>query len=373
MLLIIRKYSSALLYLPFILFIALVGILSAATPSGAPPALRISSEITLPTPALERARDVRWAGDNSVYLGLGIDGAVEVKLDPAHLAPREMIQGSSKPGGFWGVERIAASSMFFVAAGPALSLTWRRLDDPARVEHAFEGIQAIDVRGNRLAILGVMRDEQREVGKDGAIAWAGSLDKNLEDLRPFLYDISGRGARAMGRCILNYVGAVRFLKDGGLAVLPGVQPGVHLYDPEGRLVRTWDTASLGIDADCGSLSEEQYVRLMGRSAERQAWVNRRQTVDTLLPLDQGLGVVVRRVQSGRTRWGLKLLRRDGSSATYAIPIEGSNEFFHLKGDARSGRVVFLLYREKSGDSIEKNPAPPRIFVAQLPADQGWVP
>lgn len=316
--------------------------------------------------ALAKATDVRWAGDRSVYLALGIDGAVEVNLDPVKLSPKEMIPGSRQPGGFWGVERVASSSQFFVGAGPALSLTWRRLDNPARGEQAFEGIQAIDVRDNRLAILGVRRDEQREVGKDGAIAWTASLDKNLEDLKPLLYDISGPGAQAMKRCILMSLGALRFLADGRLAVLPGVQPGVHLYDPEGKLVRTWDTASLGIDADCVSLSEEQYARFMSRSAERQAWINRRLTVDTLLPLSQGLGLVVRRVESGRTRWTLKLLRWDGSVETYRIPVEGDGEFFHLRGDVRAGRIVFLLREIALRGSGEKKRAVPRLLTAHLP-------
>ncbi len=349
----------------FLLLILLAGGLAASAPPAAPPTLRISSEITLPTPAFERATDVRWAGERSVYLALEVDGAVEVNLDPANLSPKEMIPGSMKPDGFWGVERIAASSRFFLGAGPALSLTWRRLEDPARVEQAFEGIQAVDVRDNRLAILGVRRDEQREVGKDGAIAWTGSLDKNLEDLKPVLYDVAGPGALAMNRCFIIPLGAVRFLANGMLAVVPGVQPGVHLYDPQGKLVRTWDTASLGIDADCASLSEEQYLRFAARAADRHAWVNQRQTVDALLPLEQGPGLVVRRVGGGRTRWVLELLRDDGTVATYGIPIEGGSELFHLKGDVRSGRIVLLLYEETLRGSGKERSAP-RLFVAQLP-------
>ncbi len=356
MLLMVRGFGSFLLLV----------LLAASAPPAAPPTLRISSEITLSTPALERAKDIRWASESSVFLALATEGTVEINLDPANLAPKEMIAGSMKPGGFWGSERVAASSRFLVAAGPALSLTWRRLDDPARVEQAFEGIQAIDVRDNRLAILGVRRDEQREVGKDGAIAWTGSLDKQLEDLKPFFYDIAGPGAMAMRRCIVTPLGAARFLADGSLVVVPGVQPGVYLYDLQGKLVRTWDSASLGMDADCLSLSEQEATGLIGRAVDRYTWLNRRQTVDTLLPLDQGPGLVVRRVESGRTRWDLKLLRHDGSIETYAIPIEGSNEFFHLRGDARSGRIVFLLNETvfRGGDKEQR--AAPRLLVTQLP-------
>lgn len=355
----VRRFQSTLF---FLFCVALAGILPAATPPAAPPALRISSEITLPA-SLEKAKDVRWAGDNSVYLALATEGAVEINLNPKNLATKEMIPGSTKPGGFWGSEQLAASPRFLVAAGPALSLTWRRLDVPVRVEQDFEGIQAIDVREDRLAILGVRRDENRKVGTDGAIAWTASLGQQLEDVKPFLYDVTGPGAKAMRRCIVSHVGAMRFLADGSLAVVPGVQPGVHLYDPKGNLVRTWDTASLGIDTDCQSLSEQQATQLISKAPDRYVWLNQRKLVDTLLPLDQGPGLVVRRVENGQTRWDLKQLRYDGSVETYEIPIEGRGEFFNLEGDVRSGRIVLLL---KETVFQGERRAAPRLFVAHLP-------
>lgn len=342
----------------------LFAALAAAAPPPAPRPLRILADFALPMPAFQWASDVRWAGDHSVYLGLGPGGAVEVNLDPAKLSPKEMIPGSAKPGGFWGVERLAASPRFLVAAGPALLLTWRPLNDPQRVEQPFEGIQAIDVRDNRLAIVGVRRDEQRKIGKDGAIAWTGSLDKELADLKPFLYDIGGPGAIAMGRCMATPLGAARFLTDGSLVVVPGVQPGVHLYDPQGKLARTWDTGSLGIDTDCSSVSEEEYIKLSS-SVYRQLWINRRRIVDTLLPLEQGPGLVMRRVVRGHTLWDLKVLRPGGSVETYEVPLEGSNELFHLRGDVRSGKIVFLL-REILLTGIDKERHAPRLIVAQLP-------
>jgi hypothetical protein len=357
MILLKRCLSSALLFLA----------LAAAAPPAKPRSLQISADFPLPMPAFQWASDVRWAGDHSVYLGLGSDGAVEVTLDPAKLAPKEMIPGSAKPGGFWGVERLAASPRFLVAAGPALLLTWRKLDDPLRVEQPFEGIQAIDVQDNRLAIVGVRRDEQREVGKDGAIAWTGTLDKQLSDLKPFLYDVGGPGAPAMNRCIITPLGEVRFLADGSLAVAPGVQPGIHLYDAQGKLTRTWDTASLGIDSDCASLSEELKRRLAINAEQRHIWVNQRRTLDTLLPLDSGLGLVIRRVENGHTRWGLKLLRFDGSVESYDIPVEGPNEFFHLRGDVRSGKIVFLLKETIFRQSDKERHAPPRLLLAPAPA------
>lgn len=168
-------------------------------PLPASPGLRILSDVVLP-PSFDWASDVRWASDQSVYLALAKDGTVEMSLDPKGPPPKEMIPGASKPGGFWASHRLAVSSQYLVAAGPAMSLTWRRLADPSRVEEAFEGIQALDARENQLAIVGLQRDEKGNIGTDGAIAWLGSLDKKIEDLKPILYDSGGPGA-SKKRCI----------------------------------------------------------------------------------------------------------------------------------------------------------------------------
>ncbi|HVT14951.1 MAG TPA: hypothetical protein VHQ90_02070 [Thermoanaerobaculia bacterium] len=342
---------------------------AAVRPASLPPAppipagLRILSEVTLPS-ALARACDIRWAGERSVYLGLGVDGTVEVRLDAAGAAAKEVIPGRSKPGGFSATHRIAASAKYLVAAGPAFWVTWRRLDDPVRSDAAFEAIQAIDLRDGQLALVGARRDERGKFGADGAIAWTGSLDKRLTDLKPLLYDAGGPGAPTMNRCLGAELGATRFLADGSLFVLPGVQPGASLFDREGKLVRTWDTAALGIDADCTGLSEAVAAHLAASYEQRQVWINQRHLVDAVLPLPEGPGLLVRRVEKGRTRWDLKVLRREGPVKTIAVPLEGSSEFFALGGDVRAGRIVLLLH-EKTLRGREHQL--PRTIEASLPA------
>jgi len=334
-------------------------------PSAGPLSLRILSDTALP--ANEYATEIRWASEHSVYLGRGINGLVELNLplEAAATPVQELIPGRSKPGGFWSIHLLAASSQYLVAAAPAYTLTWRRISDPARVEVPFMDAQGIDVRENRLAILGLQKDDQGKPGPDGAIAWVGSLDKKLADLKPLLYDVGGPGAPSMDRCVATPLGAVRFLADGSLVVVPGVQAGVNLYDAQGKLVRTWDTGALGIDTDCASLSYEQSRRLMAHGVESQAWLNQRRTVETVLPLPQGIGLVVRRFEQGRSRWDLKLLRPDGSVETYPVPIEGSNGFFHVLGDARSGKIVFLLREYLYVSQGRQHATPPRVLVAEL--------
>lgn len=330
--------------------------------------INVLSDTALP-PAFEWASDVRWASDESVYLGVGFVGTFEVGLlDSTGSPPKEMIGGRSKPGGFWAATHVAASSKYLAVAGPAMSVTWRKIADPTREEEAFDFVQSIDVQENRLAVLGARRDEKGDYGTDGSIAWIGTLDKRLADLQPVLYDISGPGTRNMGRCGSGSVGALRFLPDGSLLVAPGVQAGVSLYDDGARLIRTWDSASLGIDAVCGSMTDDdQAHRIMSPAASRNIWLNQWRTVDTVLPLPGGPALVVRNAEKGHTHWDLKILKLDGTAKSFALPFEGNSEFFHLKGDVRAGKIVFVLYETVFNGGEKSRPTPPRLIVAESPA------
>lgn len=354
-------HLAAKLLAPGLLF--LWGSLSAQTPAtpSSPPALRILSDRELP-PALPAA-DVRWASESSVYLALVKAGTVEVSLEPLGGKVEKVILGAREPGGFWGCSRLGASQDYLVAAGPAFSLTWRKRTDPLRKEIAFDGIEDIDVGGRRLAVLGARRDDKGRFAPEGAIAWVGSLDKDLTDLRPILLDQRGEGAPNLSACGNFELGAVRFLQDGTLLVVPGFQAGAHLYDAGGRLIRTWDTAGLGLDNDCPGLTQEQVMQLTYPDP-RSAWLNQRRTLEDILPLPQGPGLLIRSVSQGRPSWMLKVLDRNGPGhKTYAVPIPPVSDLSYLRGDVREGRIVLLLYTR---DRTYMNHLKGRIIIAKLP-------
>lgn len=70
-------------------------------------------------------------------------------------------------------------------------------------------------------------------------------------------------------------------------MVPGVQPGIHLYNAEGNLIRTWDSELVGLDTDCSTLSPEQIRRYATGWLPRVAWLNQRRTLDEILPLSDG--------------------------------------------------------------------------------------
>jgi len=344
--------------------LALVSTTPAAAPSPAP-ALRIVSDRVLPLP-LTGAEDVRWATERSVYLTLGRKGTVEAAVDPSGPPPREMVPGADAVGG-WSFNRwVAASSEYLVVAGGYFGLTWRSLATPLRKEMSFAQILDVDVAGGRLLILATRRDEKSgKYAPDGTIAWIGSLDKGLADLHAVLTDARGAGAPNLLACDTFEMGAVRFLAGGRFLVVPGVQPGAHLFDSTGRLLRTWDTAEIGLDSDCAALTKEQVARMQVDFDARVAWLNQRHILDEILPLPQGPGLVIRSIERGRTHWHVKVLGESGSVTTWDLPISTASARSHLRADVRGRKVVFLVVTYQESMSAASHP-PARLVEAELP-------
>jgi hypothetical protein len=339
-----------------------VKITSAGAKLPLAPALHIVSDTALGDPTLRYAKDVRWANDHSVALAVRQNGVIEYNLD-GKTSSKQLIPGENAPGGFWQSQHVAISSRYLVAGASLFALTWRQRDLALRKEEAFEGIHDLDVQGSRLAVVGSRRDEKQRFSPDGAIAWIGSLDKNLSDLKPLIFDARGPGAPSMNACLMTLIGATRFLADGSLWVVPGVQPGIYHFDPEGRLVQTLDTVALGIDTDCGGITKELAAR-MGRDVPfRLGWVNERRVVDEVLPLPMGPGLLIRSIQQGQVRWVLKVLHSDGSVEVHELPVRAPNLFAHLKGDFRDGRLALLLWGYPPDRRLENVPVPHLLIVS----------
>jgi hypothetical protein len=320
----------------------------AKPPAPSPPGIRILSEVALPKELLP-AQDVRWASDDSVYLALVWQGVAEFSLKPQGKV-REVIPGAAKLGGMRLATLLAASPQYLAAAGPAYSVTWQKRESTTRLEEAFDSVKALDLRGARLLAVGARRGEKASFAPDGAVAWVGSLDKKLADLKPVLYDQAGPGAPNLDACGTSSLGAARFLPDGGFVLVPGFQPGVSRYSADGKLVQTWDTGALGIDS------------------LRHDWVNRRTIVDAMLPLAQGPALVLRRVEKGRSRWDLVVLREGGPIERTPIPIESASDLVHLKADVRGAKIDFLLHEFRPRDLHFTQT---RLFLADLaPAARG---
>jgi hypothetical protein len=59
------------------------------------------------------------------------------------------------------------------------------------------------------------------LARDGTIAWIGSLSKGMADMRPLMKGRAKPGGKDMARCSILETGAIRFMPDGSVIVVPG--------------------------------------------------------------------------------------------------------------------------------------------------------
>lgn len=321
-----------------------------------------------------RATDVRWAGDRSVYLARLYDGVDEVSLEAGlprirQLVPNRMILDAKTYKSF---STLAASEGFLAFAGLADFVTWRSLarrsDGTVRFDQKPMGIvEDLDVAGDRLLVLGAL--PEHPFSPDGAVAFLGSArEDGQQAFRPVLFDPAGKGAPHLGNCISAALGAVRFLPDGSFFIVPGFQPGAHLFNREGVEVRAWNTSLLGLDADadCASMTwETRNQTLLHHPENRTRWLGRHRVVDEVLPLPAGPGLIIRSVAAGQVHWELDVLEAQGIKS-YEIPVARSTVYDRLRGDYRGGKIVFAVVDDSFRPGSTK--AASQLVIMELPRD-----
>lgn len=318
--------------------------------------------------------DVRWAGDHSVYLARLWDGVDEVRLAAGLPRVRQLVP-SRVVLNHKSFSRLAASDGFLAFAGLAEQVSWRslarRADRTVRFEQKPMGIiEDLDLAGDRLLVLGALafpETPENAFAPDGAVAFLGSArEDGTQAFRPVLFDPAGKGAPHLANCITAALGAVRFLPDGSFFIVPGFQPGAHLFSRDGVEVRTWNTALLGLDADadCASMTRETRNRiLLNHPEERTRWLNHHRVVDEVLPLPSGPGVVIRSFAAGKVRWELDVLGEKGIE-TYEIPVPRATAYSRLRGDSRDGRIVFAVVDDSFRPDAAKSAS--ELLIMELP-------
>ena len=311
------------------------------------------------------ARDVRWASPNEVYLGAGKRGVVRTGVDSTARA-QYVVPGIDR-GGVITAGRIGVGQKhLFFASGMGV-YGWAPLAGTSGTsgkveEKSLISLMDIDARGDTAAILGADSGPLHGLERAGTILWQGSLSKGLADMRPVMKGRSEPGGMEMARCSILETGAIRYMRHGSLAVAPGVEPGVFRYGADGKLLKTWDTESLGIVDDC-SLAESD-LRLVARDlSERAKWYASRVIVDEVLPLPAGPALVLRRVENGVTKWDLVTLPYKGKSKRVALPLSMATPRAHVRGDVRGEQLLLLMWEDPLPGlhAIE----PPKLIVLSM--------
>lgn len=338
---------------------ALAGLAGTSAWSGeAPGSFRILLDQTVPVePSVPL--NVRFASDRSVYLARAHDGVSELALD-GHLTKLRQPIPDDKTIGIGRFERLATSGHYLAVARHAKTFVWRDLRPGphvviVRLPTIFT--EDIDLLGSRLLLLGMPAEDPAGSG----VAWLGPLNakKLSAGLVPVLSDVSGAGSPHLVRCEGFKLGAARFLRDGSFLVVPGFQPGVHLFSRGGRLERTWDSRALGLDDPCEELTQEEGFALGAKPRERYEFLSRHAILDEVLPLAEGPGLIIRTVGlDNKLHWTLKILQSGERVLTYELPITGNPPYERLEGDARGNRIVLLVSNQGGG-------APPPAHLMEL--------
>lgn len=314
-------------------------------------------------PAIPFAFDVRWHSDESVRIAAGKGGVVEVDLRRP-LQPQTVIAGGGPPraaGGpiptFFFSSMLGASPQHTVAGSWFRAFAWKPAGTSQLMDVPFANIIDLDLHEDRAVILGVRGDERGRWASVGATLWSAKFTSSAVHFSA----LPGPDVAPMRACHVLGMGSVRFTADGRLIVAPGVEPDVHLYDRQGRLIRTWQTAKLGYEDRCKVTMEQSAV--FSDIGPRREWQNRRQLLDEMVVLPEGPLLIIRQPVANGTRWRGVLLPYDGPPVSVAIPVTSASRHAHLKADVRGSRVAFVVSENLGPD--EKAVDAARLIVATL--------
>lgn len=351
------------------LFLVLVSSSLGAQPAPQFRELRVLHHTALPT-MRSVATDIRWAGDDSVYVSWSYDGVAEVGLDGKRR--RTLVPNTKTLGGPRNYTHLAVTPRLLATGSWDWKMTWRprkaKPDGRVTFEHVdVASTNDFDVSGDKLLLVGRFK-RWAEASTSSDVTWLGTLSSRLEEGKSVLQDVGGPGAPHYYRCANYSVGVARFLADGSFVIVPGFQEGVHLFTADGRRARTWTSEQTGLDthAGCAEMTdeEEEQIRLNQEALKR--WLNSRRIVDDILPLPQGPGLLVRSAgRGGQVSWTLKVLQTDGIT-DYAVPVPNRRPFDRLHGDVRNGRIVLLRSPAGAAWSKDTEDFPAEIFLLELP-------
>lgn len=311
--------------------------------------------VELPNPS-----DLRWLGEDSLALVDGIEGLLRLDLAAGDSSPAALPFTAGRASNAGPTVRLGLSDTHLAVGQSAFLLRWQERNEGAPAHSiSVEYLADLDVRRDQILLIGVRRDSKGRLSPEGAIVWRAALSRDT-DPEPVLRSAAGPGAQSMQDCALVDLSQVRFLADGGFLVVPGVDPGIFLYDERSLLTRAWDTARLGIDTGCPPHPEQQ-PSLGADPAARTRFLSSRRVVDEILDLPDGPALLVRRADGDGIAWDLVQLDAESERVdTRPFPIRGYGSGDRIKADVLRDRLAVLIAGEIGSGSEEA-----RVVVLEL--------
>lgn len=167
------------------------------------------------------------------------------------------------------------------------------------------------------------------------------------------------GAQALNRCHFFNTGAIRFLRDGSIVVVPGVEPGLYLYDRSGKLLKAWASAPLGYLDRC-ELEDEESLAMGVAPTGRWQYLNARTMLDEVIPLRDAIGVFTRKHAQGKMHFTLSVVRDGKIQQRIALPFTGGERSF-VRADVRGNQIALLVIEYASS----KTPDGARLVLMEI--------
>lgn len=255
------------------------------------PRLEGLKRLDLP-PEIARAADVRWLTDGEIILGVIGPGIHAWRIGESGAEFRVALE---QPEG----ELLEIGGRSFVARSPErdygrLAVSRQRIafadlfggihfahEDGISGPVDIEFLGDLDRKGPRTAAVGLMRK--------GAGVWAPFVAWLLEDAggppRGLLPTRDGGGG--LEACHAAELSVIRFIADDRLLVLPGAEPGVFVYDGQGRLRDSLDAEVFFAEAGCDVELSERARSPLSDAYVRAEWLGQRRVIDEVVADGEG--------------------------------------------------------------------------------------
>lgn len=289
--------------------------------------------------------DIRWASKDSVYLADMHNGVNEVRLAEG-LPKIRQVAPPARDLRLPMIHHVAVSDRWIVM-GNLGRIVWKKVDGDAWGERLALGAYFdFDIDGDKLVILGWPPGKKYEHEKwdNGAIVWETDLSSTLQDWDA-LYESKevARLAQLHGGLAGSDLtqGSIRFLERGGYLVHPSFVPGVLQLSASGAVKRQWGPEELWGKAKTRSQALDA-TQLMGDPESQlknfERFLAGGDTVEVVLALREGPGIVVREPKSKGARYRLAVLGPE--TRWYDVPDLRVSPLAQIRGDVDArGRIV----------------------------------
>ena len=308
--------------------------------------------------------DLRWLDQDRLLLGVEGAGVYSWRIGTDEGTLEASLAGAGGyHRGFESYSRVGGSSSGSVAFAGGLFGVYLKSEGEIDTLKAIEIVGDVDRRGDRTAVVGLSRNDGGDW--EDHIAWVFKDGRS----EPWRLLPTRDGGETIGQCWHAAVSLIRFVSDERIVVVPGLEPGVFLYDRSGQLLESLDAGTFAVDGGCGLEKEKR--SLLGRAAFRIGWLAGRRVIDELLADGAGNiyffvrhvpggpeSIVLQSPESGaysaaysaarpplaRVCWDLVHARAAELTAVTTIPCAVESEFAdtRLRADLRGDRAVVLL-------------------------------